>query len=126
MEKKKRKIDPKAIVACILAILFIAAVVGTVIANYYAVSLNTYFGTSNYKVNNNGDEDNTYFQTAYENEDDLAAHEEEVARQVEAEGAVLLKNDNGALPLASGSQVSLFSTRSWIPCTAVRVPALWK
>ena len=25
MEKKKRKIDPKAIVACILAILFIAA-----------------------------------------------------------------------------------------------------
>lgn len=109
MEKKKRKIDPKAIVACILAILFIAAVVGTVIANYYAVSLNTYFGTSNYKVNNNGDEDNTYFQTAYENEDDLAAHEEEVARQVEAEGAVLLKNDNGALPLASGSQVSLFS-----------------
>ena len=104
MEKKKRRVNLKAIAACILA-----AVIGTVIANYYAVSLNTYLGTTNYKVNNNGDENNTYFQTAYENEDDLAAHEEEVARQVEAEGAVLLKNDNGALPLAAGSQVSLFS-----------------
>ena len=39
MEKKKRRVNLKAIAACILAVLFIAAVIGTVIANYYAVSL---------------------------------------------------------------------------------------
>lgn len=109
MEKRKRKLNLKAVAAGVLAVLFVAAVIGTAVANYYAVSLNTYFGTSNYKINNGGDQDNTYFQTAYEDEGELAAHEEEISKQVEAEGAVLLKNDNAALPLASGSQVSLFS-----------------
>lgn len=39
----------------------------------------------------------------------------ELGRQQGAEGAVLLKNENGVLPLASGSNVTLLGIRSHVP-----------
>ncbi len=113
--KKTGKRRAKSILSVVFAVLLVVMLVGTGVANHWSVAINTYLSTSNYKVNHGDSSENTdYFKTAYEDEQALADYEKEICQQVEAEGAVLLMN-NGALPLASGNQVSLFSHSSVAP-----------
>ena len=49
-----------------------------------------------------------YFGRDYENADEVKAYCQEVGREVQQEGTVLLKNENNALPLSKGEKVSLF------------------
>lgn len=51
--------------------------------------------------------DTAYYQAKYATFDEVRAASEEVARQIEAEGIVLLRNTGGVLPLAAGQAVSL-------------------
>lgn len=44
-----------------------------------------------------------YFWTNYETEEELIAHEQELCRQIEAEGAALLINRDNTLPLSAGT-----------------------
>ena len=53
-----------------------------------------------------------YFEGDFATEEERTAKGAELVKQVEAEGAALLTNENDALPLAEGSKVSLFSTSS--------------
>ena len=46
-----------------------------------------------------GDESAIYFQSDFATNEEMAAYGEEICKQVEAEGAVLLMNENNALPL---------------------------
>lgn len=57
-------------------------------------------------------EDSEWFKSSFNSVKEVRANGESLARQVVAEGSVLLKNENAALPLAEGSHVSLFSTSS--------------
>ncbi len=58
------------------------------------------------------DESAQYYTSDFDSVEEMTAYGLEVALQVEAEGAVLLMNENNALPLASGAAVSCFSTSS--------------
>lgn len=60
----------------------------------------------------NKDPNAIYYPSNFNTHEELLAYGEDVCRQVEAEGAVLLKNENNALPLAKGSKVSCFSSSS--------------
>ena len=51
--------------------------------------------------------DAQYYKPAYASNAEARAAAEEVARRVEAEGIVLLKNDSAALPLAAGTRITL-------------------
>jgi len=51
--------------------------------------------------------DATYYQPKYTSQDEARAAGEEVARRIEAEGIVLLRNVGNVLPLAPGTSVSL-------------------
>ena len=56
--------------------------------------------------------DTEYFAKTYSTEAELKSAYEQLCEEVESEGIVLLKNEGGALPLASGSNVSLFAQGS--------------
>ena len=55
------------------------------------------------------------FRSEFDNLQDLVRNGFKVQEEEEAEGCVLLKNDNNALPLAKGSKVSLFGVTGALP-----------
>ena len=65
------------------------------------------------------EEDTEYYKTNYPNTEEgskkLAEDEKELCTNLEAEGAVLLKNENNTLPLAKTTKFSMFSTSSVDP-----------
>ncbi len=60
----------------------------------------------------NEDKDAIYFKGDFESEEERNEAGAALVKQVEAEGATLLTNENNALPLKAGAKVSLFSTSS--------------
>ncbi len=80
------------------------------VANTYAAALNSFFKTSTSKPvekESTGEEEDTdYFPSDYSSSAEISAYGKAVSEEVEAEGLVLLKNENAALPLSSGDSVS--------------------
>ncbi len=109
--KKKAKVGLWGGLTALFAILLVAAIVGNYFANLYATTLNVVFNTGYTKVVNY-DRDAIVFKSDFENNDARWEYEMQLCADVESEGAALLRNDNGALPLASGAKVSLFARGS--------------
>ena len=110
MKNKKSKVGLWSALTAITAILTIAAIVGNIIANQYATTINVALNASTYKIihDSSNTEDTEYFKSDFASDAEREAYEAELCAQVEAEGAALLKNENAALPLAQGAKVSLF------------------
>lgn len=111
-KKRKGKVF-WGVLAGVGVVLTGALAFGTNYALSASTVINTYLNTPTSQVVKCDDEgvDTEYFKSAFESEEDLIAHEQRVAEQVEGEGAVLLMND-GALPLAKGDKVSAVSHSS--------------
>ena len=103
---KKKKLW-RGIAVSSLSMAVIVSMVGEV-ADSYAASINYALKTSSYKVveDENDTSSSDYYPSDYENADEIAAYGKEVSEEVESEGLVLLKNENSALPLSSGDNVS--------------------
>ncbi len=122
---KKRSVQLASKICTVaFGVLFGLMATATVIASENDKEVNKYFGTSGYKqVEVDSDEtaaaDSEYYKSRYNSIAELQKDARDVAENIEAEGAVLLKNDdvNGepALPLSEGSKVSLFSISSVDP-----------
>ena len=109
MNPKKPKVRLWSVLTALTAILTIAAIVGNMIANQYATTLNVALNASTYKIiKGDTTEDTEYFKEGFASDEEREAYEAELCATVEAEGAALLKNDNAALPLAGSAKVSLF------------------
>ena len=103
-----------SITASLLAIM----VGGTGIVNVNAAFINSRLGTSNYKYIDEGDgtSDSTYFKSDYTSLSDVIDAKNALAEQIAAEGTVLLKNDNQALPINTKSEkVTLWGLNSHNP-----------
>ncbi|HEL1982002.1 TPA: glycoside hydrolase family 3 protein [Streptococcus suis] len=90
--------------------------IGTAVANVYALKytpiINTYFGHTDYKIEDKGSEgDTTYFDRTYSDEVSRLAADSAAGKEAAGEGIVLLKN-NSELPLQSGSKVTLLGVTS--------------
>lgn len=91
------------------------SVLGTTIANNNVGAINTALGTTSYKIINHDDSgaDTQYYKSKYSNLADVVKATDDLISEVEGEGAVLIKNDNNCLPLASGTKVSTFGVGSY-------------
>ena len=124
MDKKEFKVQKKAykkakrratglwkwlsIISAPLAIIFCIVMV---VCNMFDNTISLLVGGTFWKLENE-DPNYTYYEGDFETEADRVAAGAALVKQVEAEGAALLVNENKALPLAEGAKVSLFSTSS--------------
>lgn len=98
----KKKFVERSLLGVALTLCVFSALTDVAIANEN--QLNKSLGIVG---NIKSDGDAIYFQKDYSNEDELKSYLESTGKSVEAEGLVLLKNDNDALPLSKNSNVSL-------------------
>lgn len=106
------KIGPKVLAICGV-ILFPLLLVGGNIADAYAKQINVALKIASSKmekIEGAEEQDTEYYKSKYNNIPDLLEAGGKMCEEAEAEGAVLLKNENDALPLGNGKKVSLFST----------------
>lgn len=110
--KPSTKRTLKKVFLNVSAALLTIVYVGNMVAAENAGQINAFLGTSTsktVKIDETLEEDYPrYFESTFQSVADLKAAGLAKVQEVEAEGIVLLKNDSGALPLAAGSEVSLF------------------
>lgn len=94
----------------IVCLLGAATAVAVPLANNYANMVSMALGQSSYEKK--GGANPQYYESAYETEEELAEEAKELCRNVEEEGMVLLKNEEGTLPLEKGMKISLLSQNS--------------
>lgn len=105
-------------VALVMSVLCGLSYTGGIIANENAPQINTALNTPNFRAIATGDDsaDTEYFKSSYDNLDTLMGAGRVLGEQAMAEGIVLLKNDNNALPLTTAERkVSLFGIGSVDP-----------
>lgn len=107
------------IAAIISYIICIAIIVGLVIGNYYALKyqnlISVHFNQSNQKIVSAEGESSDQFLSDFDKEKDKADHLQEIGTDIEAEGIVLLKNEEQALPLNAKAKISVFGQDSVDP-----------
>lgn len=115
--KGKKRISKVA--AAITYVLCVIIVVGLVVSNYYALKyqnlISVHFNQPTQKIISAEGETTEHYTSDFTSEEERTAHLQEVGTQIEEEGAVLLKNDNNALPLASKAKISVFGQDSVDP-----------
>ena len=108
-EKTYSKKSYFALHTCVLAVLLAVCIVANVLTAKWDSVLTDFFGTvgGTQTTAQQGD-----FVSEYKSEEALKEAQLEYTRRVVAEGTVLLKNEDGFLPLKAGAQVSVFGLSS--------------
>ena len=103
---KKLGLVTKILLHVTLIVFGIMAVGGPILlANKGAI--NGYFGIQTSIGSTNGSDGSLYYDTKFENMDEVAAATKDIIEETMEEGAVLLKNDNDALPLKKNDKVNI-------------------
>ena len=117
--KKKTKVVLQKTAVLVTTLLMGVSLTVTDVALANNDTVTAFLGQNNAKiVELEGDVDidtEHGYRSAYSNIQELVAAGFEVQERQEAEGAVLLKNDNNALPLAKGAKVSVFGITGAAP-----------
>jgi beta-glucosidase len=103
----------------IVYVLCLSIVAGLVIGNYYALKyqnlVSVYFNQSTQKIVSSEGEVSDYFTSDFATEEERTAYLKQLGTEIEQEGIVLVKDENEALPIASGSKISVFGQDSVDP-----------
>ena len=102
------------ILTVIAVFLLILSVAGSAVMSEWSGYINKTLGIQDTIIVETGDgeQDPTHFKSEFESYTDVMENARAVAKQAQAEGTVLMKNDKGALPLAKGANVTFFSYSS--------------
>ncbi|WP_418969420.1 glycoside hydrolase family 3 C-terminal domain-containing protein [Alloscardovia omnicolens] len=119
MEKGNKSTGLWRGLSAVIASMCAVTVAGTFIAYNNGATINAFLGTSNYrveKVSGKNTTDGIYFDSEFKTVEELIAAKDKLAEQISAEGSVLLKNHNAALPLNKTSEhVTLWGMNSHTP-----------
>ncbi len=108
---RRRAVGPWKVLTLVSAPLTVILIVLAVFCTIFDNSLSIFVGGTFNNIKNR-DENAIYYKMDFDSQEEMVHYGENLCKQVEAEGAALLLNENGALPLAAGSKVSCFSTSS--------------
>lgn len=109
--KSKSDIIVTAVCAFFAVVIMVVAIVGNSLAfGKYSNVLISYFGMEGASVENY--DTNQYFERHAASATQASTGAANLSRTIVAEGSVLLKNENNALPLQSGARLSCFSQSS--------------
>ena len=97
--------------AALMSCLMVLSIVGTGVANTYRGALDDTLGTESYVTIN--DDSAARFKTDYATIEDMAAAARDIAIREGEEGTVVMKNDNGVLPLKANANVALFGLAAY-------------
>ena len=113
-DKKKSGIGKWIVTSGISLVLVIAMIVAFVMTTAYegVINLALKTETSRVEADPNDKTDTEYFKSAYASVDEVRDAGMEIAEQLTEEGAVLLKNENNTLPIASTAKVTVFGHSS--------------
>lgn len=105
------------IISNVMLVIFGLTITISAISNEQEMVFNQIFGGPTSELINvsEDEEDTIYYKTWYSNVKDVMDGNDAVSAAVMAEGTVLLKNDNNALPLAKDDKVSLFGVTAYEP-----------
>lgn len=109
---KRNKTKFWSLWAMLCLAVFIIFVVGYDIAMTYEAAVNSFLDISTTKITGLGELTASDYAFTKEDENRLAQDNRRVYQQIVEEGTTLVKNENGALPLQSGSKVSIFGIAS--------------
>ncbi len=120
--RQRKEIDSittgQKVLITVPAILLALLCLSSVIVKENSGAISAFLGTKTFKIIEADDSnvDTAYFKSKYNNLSELLSAGIKVSKQAEAEGVVLLKNDNNALPMNAASRnVSLFGITSVDP-----------
>lgn len=108
---RRKTIRPWKGLTFLSAVVAIIMIPLTVVLSMFDNTVAAFVGGSFWKLENE-DANAQYFTSDFETAEEMTAYGLEVCKQVEAEGAALLLNENHALPLEAGAKVSCFSGSS--------------
>ena len=109
--KAKRFTPAMRGLAALMTCLMVLSIVGTGVANTYRGALDDTLGTESYVTIN--DDSAARFKTDYATIEDMAAAARDIAIREGEEGTVVMKNDNGVLPLNANANVALFGLAAY-------------
>lgn len=115
-KKECRKAKRKAMkhakgLSALFGVISFVCVVLLIVTTLFDQTFHVLFGT-HYAELKNTSEEAEYFSSDFASDEERRDYGLEIVRQLEEEGAVLLKNENNCLPLAKESRVSCFSQSS--------------
>lgn len=106
------------ILAVASGILTVVLAALLIMVNLFDATFYIMMGSGYYKVKQGAESasiDSEYFKSSFASDEERSTYGALICQQLEEEGAVLLKNENNALPLSEGNQVSCFSITSVDP-----------
>ncbi|MDO5703313.1 MAG: hypothetical protein Q4G47_08175, partial [Lachnospiraceae bacterium] len=107
MQSRQKKMRSAGIKAFFLAaVLLTASILGSKVTSDNEQVIRLALGQKNYTEG--GEQGPQYFETDYSDPEELARDSAELGVRIQQEGIVLLRNENGALPLSKGASVSIF------------------
>ena len=100
------------VLSVVMASILVFLMGGYDIAMSQSAAINTALGIAGSSIARSTDEKYQYYKRSFTTTEEVKAYYTDICEQIEAEGLVLLKNDNNALPLSEGDKVSCFLSGS--------------
>ena len=107
---KRKHVTLWKVLAIVCAVVLVITSAASVLLNMFDNTVAAFLGGTFWELEH-GDPNAIYYEMDFASNEEMYDYGDELCRQVEAEGAVLLMN-NGALPLGEGAKVSTLSSNS--------------